>query len=213
MGLFFLTLLVAVGFFAVVWELRKLNAQLQTLAIQLGNRDADAVHDVTHPVFSVQQLLRARQQFTTEYQRQLQRETELYDSSDWRSRSESAGVSSSLRERLRAVCEAPVQCECTWKKYLWMAEGNLSVAAGRESRIAVLQGFRDLLVRTRGTAELTVSANSEKVRHVEAILNNWIARLNGATTESLAVEMPDTSEEDFDVANEERPKSLALARK
>ena len=93
-----------------------------------------------------------------------------------------------------------------------MVEGNLSVAAGRESRTAIVQGFRDLLMRTRGTAELTTSPNSEKVRRVEEILNNWIARLSGATTEAPAIEMPDTAEEAFDVANEERQKSMAQMR-
>lgn len=211
MGLFFLTLLVGVGLLPVVVQLRKLSAQLQAIANHVGNRD-DSVHDVTHPVFSVRQLLRVRQGFATEYRRQLQRETELYESTDWRSRRESAGVSSQLRERLQAVCEAVVQCECTWKKYVWMVEGNLAVAAGRESRTAIVQGFHNLLARTSGSAQLTVTPNAEKVRRVEAILTNWIARLNGTTTEGLSIEMPDTAEEDFDVLNEEMQKSMAQMR-
>jgi hypothetical protein len=206
MGLFdFLILLVAAGLFAVVWQLRKLNSQMRAIANQIGNRDADSVHDVTHPVFSVQQLRRTRQRFEIEYRTRLQLETELYDTSDWRSRSKSADVSLQLLERLRAICEASVQCECAWKEYVWMVEGNLSVAADRESRTAILQGFRDLLARTRGTpVVMTFAPNSEKVRRVEEILTNWTARLTGATTEAVTIEMPDMAEKTFDVAIEER---------
>ena len=94
MGLYVLALLIVAGLLAVVWQLDKLNAQLQAIA-QVGNREVDAVHDVTHPVFSVQQLVRIRQQFERDYKRQLQRETELFTSSDW----------CSPRER-RRVCVA-----------------------------------------------------------------------------------------------------------
>jgi hypothetical protein len=59
---------------------------------------------------------------------------------------------------------------------------------------------------------MTTAPNSEKVRRVEEVLTNWVARLTGATTEALAIEMPDTSEEAFDVDNEERQKSMAQMR-
>ena len=71
MGLFFLTSLIACGVVCDHLGTIKLNAQMQAIAIQISNRDADSVHDVTHPVFSVQQLLRACQQFQTEYRRRL----------------------------------------------------------------------------------------------------------------------------------------------
>ncbi|MEO7622004.1 MAG: hypothetical protein ABIS30_02965 [Gallionella sp.] len=208
-----LTLLIAAALLAAVWQLRQINVQLRSIANQSGSRDADSIHDATHPAFSVQQLRRARQRFEIEYRNQLRLEAELYESAEWHSRSERSALSSQVRERLRAVCEALVQCECAWKEYEWMVEGNISVAVGSESRTTVLQSFRDLLLHTRGTpVAMTVAPNSEKVRRVEEILANWAGRLAGTTAEALAIHIPSTTDEAFEIETEEKLRSLTLVR-
>ena len=206
-----LTLLIAAALLAAVWQLRHINVQMESIANQAGSRDAeDSIHDATHPAFSVLQLRRARQRFEIEYRNQLRLEAELYGSNEWHSRSERSALSSQVRERLRTVCEALVQCECAWKEYEWMVEGNRSVATGSESRTTVLQSFRDLLPHTRGTpVAMTAVPNSEKVRRVEEILANWAGRLAGTTAEALAIHIPSTTDEAFEVATEEKLRSLA----
>lgn len=209
-----IVLLVVAGLFVVARQLRRIDSRIDRLASQIGNRDSDSIHNAIHPVFSIGQLCQARKRFEIEYKNRLQLETNLYDSNEWRTHSgESAAVSPQLLKHLRTVCEMLVQCECAWKEYVWMVEANLSVAAGRESRTAVLEGFRKLLDQTRGTPVLmTVAPNATKVRRVEEILSDWTARLGGATVESLTLDMPDIANETFDVAIEEKQLSLALAR-
>ncbi len=192
--LFVLTLLIAIGLFIAVLRLSKTNSRLSDLLNQANKTNADSVHDATHPVFNVQQLYQARQRFEIEHKNRLKLETELYNSNEWHARTNS--LTSQLQVRLRAICETLVECECAWKEYECMVEGNLAVVNGRESRTALLKSFNEFLDQTRGTSVvMSVAPNSTKVKRVEEILSNWIARLADATVKPLNINIPDNANE------------------
>ena len=203
------SLLVLAALLLVVWQLSRIETRLRHLARQLDQGDSSSVHDTSHPVFSIRQLRRARQRFEDEHRNQLRLEAELYGSDDW---PEHASMPSPrLRERLRTVCEAIVQSECAWREYVFMVEGNLSVANGGESRARILEGLRTELKETRGTpVVMTVTPNAAKVRRVDELLANWAARLGGETVESVHIDIPDLAEEGFDYPEEEAQRISAL---
>ena len=207
-----IALLIVVGLIVIARRLTRMDGRLSGIESMLVASDASSVHNATHPAFSLAQLRRARVQFETEHRRQLNLESELYENADWQARkTEAGGVSPALREQLRTVCEAVVQSECAWKEYVFMVEGNLSVTSGRASRADVVRGFSDVLGQTRGTpVALTVAPNAAKVRRVDAILDNWVARLSGVSVEACHIDLPDLAEETFEFGSAERRKDSAL---
>ncbi len=200
------------GVVVITRSLKLMDRRLSGIERTVVAGDVSSVHDTTHPAFSLGQLLRARVKFETEHRRQLNLESELYESADWQGRKTKAGsISPALVERLRAVCEAVVQSECAWKEYLFMVEGNLSVATGRVPRADVVQGFSDILAQTRGIpVKMTVAPNDEKVKRVDAILDNWVSRLSNVSVEALHINLPDLSEETFDFGAAESRQHSAL---
>ncbi len=112
-----LMLLIVAGLFAVAWQLRKIKARIDRVAKQISRRDADSVHDVTHPVFSIQQLHRARRRFKVEYKSDLRLKAELYNSDEWHAQTAGKGApTATLQARLRTISEATVESESAWKR-------------------------------------------------------------------------------------------------
>lgn len=205
-------LVIIAALLVIARQLNRMGRRLSNIEQKVDRSDASSVHDTVHAAFSVGQLRRARFRFETEHRRQLTLETQLYGSADWQGRKEQAGsLSPSLRDSLRTICEAVVQSECAWKEYVFMVEGNLSVANGRESRAGIVQQFRDVLGQTRGTpVVMTVAPNATKVKRVDAMLENWVARLDGVKVEALPVDLPDLAEETFDFGTAETHRYSAL---
>ena len=205
-------LAVLAGVVVITRSLKRMDRRLSCIERTVVAGDASSVHDTTHPAFSRAQLLRARVKFETEHRRQLNLESELYESADWQGQKTNAGaISPALVGRLRAVCEAVVQSECAWKEYLFMVEGNLSVATGRVPRADVVQGFSNTLAQTRGIpVKMTVAPTAEKVKRVDARLDNWVSRLSNVSVEALHIKLPDLSEETFDFSAAESRRHSAL---
>lgn len=205
-------LAVLISLVVIAHSLKLMDRRLSNIERTVVVDDVSSVHDTNHPVFSVRQLLQACVKFEAEHRRQLNLESELFKSADWQERKTKAGsISPAFVQRLRVICEAVVQSECAWKEYLFMVEGNLSVATGRAHRADVVKGFSEILAQTRGTpVKMTVSPNAEKVKRVDAILDNWVSRLSNVGVEALHINLPNFSEEAFDFGAAESCRRSAL---
>lgn len=210
-----LGLLIIAGLCLIAWWLTQTYDRLGQLVQQIDNAAAGAVHDALHPAFSLRQLRCARERFMETHKNRLRSEAELYRSAEWLSRRKGSPhphVALGLRERAKEVFQALVESESAWKEYLFMIEGNVSVASRGESRPRVLEAFAQLLQETRGTAvEPALNSNPFKVERVKALLENWVARISGAEVGSAIPDIPDIGEQMFgDVFDAQQDRNRAL---
>ena len=172
------TLVIVLTLFISVLALRRIERRLG----ETEKSPDGSVHDALHPVFSARHLRLARQRFEYHYKTQLRLEKQLHESEAWLSRQERAELSPGLCKDMRQVCEALVEAECSWKEYVFMISGNVSVANQSESGRSIVEGWNTLLKETRGVASKDfVAPNRVKLQRVDEWFENWRARLGNQT--------------------------------
>ena len=174
-------LAIAVGIALVLRELGKTNHRLAEVQKAFSEQSdvAASVHDVGHPVFSLQQLHHVRLGFESAFREQDRLEHELHRTEEWMRMKMPAGPSAEMQERMKAVCEAVAKAESAWREYVWMVEANVAVANGQESRADALRRF----------GELTKTASGASHRAGD-LMARWLARLRGEGEEDLEIHLP-----------------------
>lgn len=175
-------LAIIVGLALILRELVRVNERLAAVQKVFLEQAAiiASVHDVVHPVFSLQQLHRVRQGFESAFSEKARLERELHQSEDWVAMKQPAGPSPKLQERMKSVCEAVAKAESAWREYMWMVEANVAVANGQEPRGDALRRF----------GELTKNAPAASHRAWD-LMKSWTARLRGENEEDLEIHLPD----------------------
>ena len=174
-------LAVAVGVALILRELTKVNRRLEAVQKVISDQATVTafVHDVAHPVFSLQQLHRVREGFESAFQEKARRESELHQSEEWVGMKMPVAPSPKIMERMKALCEAVAKAESAWREYQWMVEANVAVANGQESRADALRRFGERTKDAPGASD-----------RARKLMSSWIARMTGESEEDLEIDLP-----------------------
>src|SRR5438552_7177983 len=123
----------------------KALSRIETQLAEIAKPSDDSAHDALHPVFSTRQVRLARQRFENHYTTQLRLEKQLYDSEAWLKREERTELSPNLCKDMRHICEKIVEAESSWKEYVFMVSGNVSVSNVTESGRSIIERWSNLL--------------------------------------------------------------------